>query len=378
MDFLWPFSLLALGLVPLIVIAYVWMLRRRRRFAVRYSSLALVRESLPQFSRLRRHLPFALFLLGLISLVIALGRPAAIVSVPTNQTAIILAMDVSGSMRSIDVPPSRLAAAEEAALSFIRSQKAGTQLGIVAFSGYAELIQPPTTDQEALQAAVESLTTGRSTAIGSGILRSLDAIAEVDKNVAPSVIDPSSEAQPAPVLRGAYAPDIIVLLTDGVSNAGPRPLDAAKQAVDRGVRVYTIGFGTANGFIPFDPNQFGGSGQPFGRDPQQSGGGGQQFGGGGQQFGGGGQQFGGRGGGQGGGRFRTAIDEDTLKRIASMTGGEYYTATSAGELESVFRNLPTYLIMKHDIMEISVAFVALGALLAASAVVLSLILHPLP
>jgi len=127
---------------------------------------------------------------------------------------------------------------------------------------FAEEIQQPTTDQEALQAAVQSLTTGRATAIGSGILRSIDAIAEVDKMVAPSVVDPTSTVAPTPVPKGVYAPDIIVLLTDGVSNAGPKPLDAAQQAVDRGVRIYTIGFGTANGYIDMN-NQggFGGNGQ---------------------------------------------------------------------------------------------------------------------
>ena len=212
-------------------------------------------------------------------------------------------------------------------------------------------------DQEALQAAVESLTTERRTAIGSGMLKSLDAIAEVDKNVAPSVSETSSGVKPTPVPHGAYAPDIVVLLTDGVSNTGPLPLDAAQQAVDRGVRIYTIGYGTANGSIPFNDPQGGG---PFG--------GGNPFGGG-QQFGWG-RSF--------GGGFRTGIDETTLKQIAAMTGGTYYSATSAGELQNVFKNLPTYLIIKHEISEISVAFTAIGALLAAIAIALSLIWHPLP
>jgi Ca-activated chloride channel family protein len=330
------------------------MLRRRRRFAVRYSSLALVREVLTRQSRWRRHLPFALFLFALASLIIALSRPVTIVSVPTDQTTIILTLDVSGSMRSRDIQPSRLAAAEAAALSFIQRQKSSTQIGIVAFSSFGEIIQAPTTDQEALQAAVESLTTGRRTAIGSGILRALDAIAEVDPNVAPSVSDTTSEVLPSPVPHGAYAPDIIVLLTDGVSNYGPLPLDAAQQAVDRGVRIYTIGYGTANGYIPF--------------------GGGQSQGGG--FFGGGGQQFG--GGQPSGGGFRTGIDEETLKQIASMTGGAYYSASSADELQNVFKNLPTYLISKHETSEISVAFAAIGALLAGLAIVLSLIWHPFP
>jgi len=351
MTFLWPRFIFLLGLIPLILAAYIWIIRRRRRFALRYSSLSLVRQAVPKSSRWKRILPLALFLLGIASLIVALARPATILSIPTDQTTIILSIDVSGSMRSMDVQPSRLAAAEAAMMNFIQRQKAHTQIGIVAFSGFAELIQPPTTDQEALQAAIESLIVGRRTAIGSGILKSLDAIAEVDKNVAPSITDQNPGIEPTPVPQGAYAPDIIVLLTDGASNAGPLPLDAAQQAADRGVRVYTIGFGT-----PFGSVDFGGQGGGF-------------FGGGNQ----GGGFFGG-----GGGRFRTPIDEDTLKRIANTTGGTYYKAESADELQSVFNSLPTYLITKHEVLEISVGFAALGALLAGLAIVLSLLWHPLP
>jgi Ca-activated chloride channel family protein len=356
MDLLWPGFLLLLGIIPLLLIGYIWMLRRRRRYAVRYSSLALVREALPRQSRLRRHLPFALFLLALTSLIFAIVRPAVITTIPTDQTTIILTMDVSGSMRSRDISPSRLEAAEVSAMTFIQHQKSTTQFGIVVFSGFAEIIQTPTTDQEALQAAIDSLTTGRRTAIGSGILKAIDAIAEIDKNVVPSVDDASSASEPPPVPHGAYVPEIIVLLTDGVSNAGPAPLDAAQQAADRGIRIYTIGFGTSNGFIPFD--------------------GGQQGGGQGQ----GGGQFGGFGGGQFGfgGGFRTGINEPELKQIASMTGGTYHLASSASELQSVFDNLPTYLITKHEVIEISVLFAALGAMLAALAIMLSLFWHPLP
>ncbi|MFN8487955.1 MAG: VWA domain-containing protein [Caldilineaceae bacterium] len=364
MDLLWPGFLLLLVLVPLLIGIYIWMLRRRRRFAVRYSSLSLVRDAMAHQARWRRHVPFALFLLALTSLVFALTRPVSIISVPTDQTTIILAIDASGSMRATDIPPSRLEAAEAAAISFIQRQQSRTQIGLVAFARFAEIVQPPTTDQEALQTAIQSLTTGRGTGIGNGILKSIDAIAEIDKSVAPSVTDTSSGAEPTSVPKGAYAPDIVVLLTDGVNTGGVLPLDAAQQAADRGVRVYTIGYGTANGSIPF-----GGGGQGFGGGGRDQGGGG--------LFGGGGQGFGGQGFG-GGGRFRTGIDETTLKRIADMTGGAYYPATSADELQNVFRNLPTYLITKHETTEISFIFAALGALLAAAAIVLSLRWHPLP
>ncbi len=352
MDFLWPNFIYLLGLIPLLVVIYIWILRRRRRFAVRFSSLSLVRAAVPQQSRIRRHLPFALFLLALAGLVIALGRPVSIVSVPTRQTTIILAIDVSRSMCSTDILPSRLDAAKAAAISFIEHQSPDTQIGIIAFAGFAALVQPPTNDQELLGDAILSLSPGRRTGIGNGILQSLDAIAEIDPDVAPSVEDPLSASNVTPIPQGAYAPDIIVLLTDGVNNVGPLPLDAAQQAADRGVRVYTIGFGTSKG-SEFPPacgpqSQYN---DPFDRQGQ----------------------FGGGGGG-----FRRGIDEETLKKASALTGGTYYPATSLDELQIVFENLPTYLITKHEVTEISAIFAAIGALLAALAIALSLIWHPLP
>jgi Ca-activated chloride channel family protein len=356
--------MLLLGLIPLIVAAYLWILRRRRRFAVRYSSLALVRAAIPRHSRWRRHLPFALFLLALSGLVIALARPVAIVSVPAGRATIILAMDLSLSMCSTDIEPNRLKAAQAAAMSFIERQELSTQIGIVAFAGSAELVLAPTTDQQVLEDAIQSLFTGRWTAIGSGILKSLDAIAQTDETVAPSVPDAAPGLGPTPVPRGAYAPAIIVLLTDGASNRGPLPLEAAQQAVDRGVRVYTIGFGTAQGG-PFDCGQPFFESDPFGGGSPYSGsppyGGGPPFGG---------SSF-------GGGRFRRGIDEETLKQVADMTGGAYYAAESAGELQEVFENLPTYLITRHETTEITVAFAAFAALLTLVALFLSLTWHPL-
>src|SRR5271157_1705157 len=168
MELLWPGFLYLLILVPVLVAVYIWILHRRRRYTVRYSSLALVRDALPRKAGWRRHIPFALFMIALASLAIALTRPVAVANVPTNQTTIMLAIDVSGSMRSRDISPSRIEAAQNAALWFVQHQKPGTQIGIVAFSSYAELVQPPTSDLEELQTAIESLTLGRRTAIGSG------------------------------------------------------------------------------------------------------------------------------------------------------------------------------------------------------------------
>jgi Ca-activated chloride channel family protein len=362
MSLIWPRLLILLGLIPLLIGVYVLILRRRRRYAVRYSSLALVREAMTRQSSWRRHIPFALFLLALASLVMAVGRPVMVVTVPTDQTTIILTIDVSGSMRSRDVYPTRLLAAENAALNFVQHQKPGTQIGLVAFSNFAEEIQQPTTDQEALQAAIESLTTGRRTAIGSGILKAIDSIAEVDKSIAPSITDSSTGVEPTPVPKGDYAPDVIVVLTDGVSNTGPLPVDAAKQAVDRGIRIYTIGFGTANG----SPDGGQGGGFGGGNNSNNSSNGTQNNGG----FGGGNGFF--------GGGFRMGIDDVVLKQIADMTGGKYYSATSATELENVFQSLPTYLIIKHETSEISVLFAAAGGALALLAIGLSMVWHPLP
>jgi len=355
MTFQWLGLLVALAVIPLLVAIYAWSQRRRRRSGARYSSLALIRSALPGSSRLRRHLPFALLASAVAVMVVALARPSVVLSIPTNQTTIILTIDVSGSMCSTDIDPTRLEAAENAAITFVKSQKAETQIGIVAFSGFAAVVQPPTTNQDDLVSAIKSLTTGRRTAIGSGILAAIDAISEVDPSVPRSVIPGRPGVEPPAVAPGAYAPDIIVLLTDVASNAGPDPQEAAKQAADRGLRVYTIGFGTADG-ADLDPacrQQF------IGNEP----GGG--FGGGG--FGGGG--FGG---------FPRGIDEDTLKQVADTTGGTYYPADSAEQLVQVFQNLPTTLITKHEVTEITFGFVGLGTLLVGVALLLGRAWRPLP
>jgi len=181
-DLLWPGFLVVLGFIPIAIAAYVWRLRRKQPSTLRFSSLTLIHQALPPSSRWRRHLPFALFLSALASLIVAAARPVTVVSVPGGQATIILALDVSRSMCSTDIPPNRLEAAKASALSFIQRQRSSTQIGIVAFARTAELIQAPTSDVELLQDAIESLVVGRRTAIGSAILRGLDAIAELDPN----------------------------------------------------------------------------------------------------------------------------------------------------------------------------------------------------
>ncbi|HEX2989871.1 MAG TPA: VWA domain-containing protein [Anaerolineales bacterium] len=351
MSFLWSGLLVLLGLIPLIVALYLWLLKRRRRYTVRYSSLALVREAASHQSRWRRHVPFLLFLLAMTSLIMAMARPVATVSVPSNKATIIMAIDVSRSMCSNDIPPNRLEAAKNAAQSFIRSKIDGRQIGIVAFAGFAELIQPSTDDVRALETAIESLAPARRTAIGSAILRSIDAIAEVDNRIEPSDITQAA-LEEIPQAAEEYVPHIIVLLTDGASNAGPFPLTAAQQAVERGIRVYTIGFGTNSNSSVMD----------CGADFTEG------------QFGGGGFGF---GFGQGGGGFRREIDEVTLRQIADQTGGTYHLASSAGELEEVFQNLPNYLVTTRETIEVSAFFTAIAAVLGILAMILSFRWHPL-
>lgn len=349
MSLLWPNLLWALALIPALAATYLWALRRKRRAVVRFSSLTLLRDVIPAGSWWRRHLPAILFLAGLSSLVVSLARPVRVVRIPAGQTTIVLAMDVSRSMCSTDIEPSRLIAAKAAALSFIENQDADAQIGLVAFSGFAELVQPPTTDQEALAAAIKSLLTGRRTAIGSGILKALEAVAEADESVAPPDTSGANTFTVRPMPAGVYAPAIIVLLTDGASNSGPIPQDVAAQAAARGVRVYAIGFGTEQG------GEFAACGQRnYGFEP-----------------------FGGFGIGGGGG-FRRGIDEKTLMEVADMTGAEYYSAESAPELERVFRELPTSTIMKTETTEVTSPLLVAGGLLVALALMLSLLWHPLP
>ncbi|MFN2194832.1 MAG: VWA domain-containing protein [Anaerolineales bacterium] len=361
MDLLWPYFLVLLVLIPLIIAVYIWILRRKRRFAVAYSSLDLIRAALPQRAAWRRYLPFALFLLGLASLVAALARPVLAVEVPLSRTTIILALDVSRSMCATDVAPNRLSVAQEAAETFIKNQADGTQIGIVAFAGFAEMIVPPTNDRDVLLEAVANLTTSIGTAIGSATLKSIDAIAEVNPGVAASGVNLEGEAGSSPQQQSTdYQPDIIVLLTDGANTRGTNPLDAAQQAADRQVRVYTIGFGTT------EISEMVCSREQLGSDAFNGG------------FGGFGGSFGGFG--RGGGNFRRFlfIDEPTLQGIADTTGGEYFRAENADQLAEVFEDLPTQIILQHENLEVSVIFALLGALFVTLAVVLSMLWNWFP
>jgi Ca-activated chloride channel homolog len=341
MSFSWPWALLALLVIPLVFAAWWLTRRRRRRAVVRVTSIALVRTAMPGRSRWRRRIPAALLTFGLAVLAVGAARPQATVPVTSSSATIMLALDVSGSMCSTDVAPNRITAAENAAAAFINAQTGGPRIGLVTFAGTAVVLVPPTSDTKQLTSALGGLTTSFGTAIGEGILTSLDAIAQVDPSVPPTGATVSRDR------RAGYADDVIVVLTDGSNNRGIDPQTAAKEAASRGVRVFTIGYGTdAPAPLVCSPDQFGGFGS----------------------FGGGGGGFGGR---LGGGNPFDA-DYDALMRISRTTGGTFYRAQDAGQLSTALARLPAAftIIRKHT--DIASWFAAGGGLLIAVAVALSL------
>jgi len=338
MTFSWPWALLSLLIIP-IVVGVIWLVRRRRRrAAVRVTSIALVRAALPPRTRWTRLIPTLLLLLGFATLGVGAARPQTTVPVPSNSTTIMLAMDVSGSMCSTDVEPNRLTVAQKAAVSFIESQDGQTKIGLVAFAGVAGLQVPPTTDKDALIEAINNFTTARGTAIGSAILTSIDSIAAINPTVAPSGVDAES-AQ-----RSGYAADVIVVLTDGANTQGVEPATAAESAAVRGLRVFTIGFGTTT------PSRMACTGQQAGGWAGGPGGG-----------------FGG-----GGGRNPRVMDEGTLQAIAEITGGQYYKAESADQLQGALDDLPSQVAVVRKHIDIASWFAGAGGLLVTVAVGLSL------
>ncbi len=373
MSFAWPLALVILLIVPAVLGIYLVALRRRRRQAVTYSSLALLRTAIPRRSRWTRHVAIAALLLSLGVLALASARPELTRNVPTQKTSIILALDESGSMCSTDIRPNRLAVAQKGALQFVNSQPSDTPIGLVLFNVFAELAVAPTTDRGALDNALQNLSTGPGTAIGAAILQSIDAIAEVDPQVQPvskavlgtAALGFSSDSSgnetghasdTAPkTSTHEYAPDVIVLLTDGSNNRGITPLQAVPYAVARHIRIYTIGYGTTN------PG-------PLLCTPQQQGGFGGGFGGGGY----GGASFG--GGGFGGGLSGSPLVADLppLREVSRLTGGTSYTARDASQLSKVFANLPKQIAVQKEHQEVTAQFVILGALLALAALAASL------
>jgi Ca-activated chloride channel family protein len=345
MTLLWPDMLWLLTAVPALIAAYLLLLRRKKKTALRYANLSLVKEAMAAGQKFRRHIPPLIFLLALILLILAMARPSAVVTVPTHQRTIILALDTSGSMRATDVEPSRIGAAQAAAKSFVSAQPRGTRIGVVIFAGIAVVAQAPTDNREEIMAAIDRIQVQHATAIGSGILVSLKVIFPDAEFNLPSYnpwtdstrdflqsspLDQTGEPKkPAvkPVPPGSYASAVIILLSDGQSNVGADPIEAARMAAERGVRVYTVGFGTPEGEI---------------------------------------LRF-------GGWSMRVRLDEQTLKKIAAMTQGEYYHASTAADLKKVYGILSSRLVFETRETEVTALFSAAAALLALIAALLSVV-----
>ena len=332
MVFLWPSLLWLLLIVPLLVLLYVWLLRRRKAQAVHYPGLDLVRQALGSRAQWRRHLPPLLFLLGLAALLLAAARPLAVLKLPSEQQTIILAMDVSGSMRATDVEPDRLTAAQNAAKAFIKELPRHVRVGVVAFAGTAQLAQLPTQSHDDLLKAIDSFQLQRGTATGNGIMVALatlfpDAgidIAALGGRQAMRVLPMDQVTRPepeqktfTPVAPGSYRSAAIIMLTDGQRTTGVDPLEAAQWAADRGVRVYTVGVGTVQGeVIGFE-----------------------------------------------GWSMRVRLDEDTLKAVALRTNAEYFHAATAQDLRKVYETLSSRISVETKETEVTALMALAGAAL---------------
>ena len=336
MNFLWQEALWALLLLPLLVLAYVWLLKRRKKSAVTWASLGIVKEAMSGQRAWRRHVPPALVLTALAALIVASARPTAVITLPLVEQTIVLAMDVSGSMRATDVEPNRLVASQNAAKAFIAELPRAVRIGVVSFAGTAAVVQPPTLSREDVIAAIDRFQLQRGTAIGSGIVLSLATIfpdAGIDlsqitgQRLMPKALgDKTPEKEFTPVEPGSYNSAAVILLTDGQRTTGPDSMDAAKMAADRGIKIYTVGIGTKDGeTIGFE-----------------------------------------------GWSMRVRLDEETLKQVASATRAEYFYAGTATDLKKVYQSLGSRLSAQKKETEVSALFAALGALLALAAATLSL------
>ena len=341
MSFLTPQALWLLLALPALVVLYVVLLRRRKRVAVRFSDMRVVRDALSQPS-FRRHLPPLLLLVALAVAIVAVARPTAVITLPTELRTIVMAIDVSLSMRATDVEPNRLVAAQSAAKAFVAQQPGDVRIGLVTFAGTAQLVQPPTRNKDDLVSAIDRFELQRHTAIGSGILVSLAALFPDDdidvekavlggistreraKSAAPDK-GPKKREPPKAVPPGSHPSAAIILLTDGRRTTGPDPLQVAGMAASRGVRVFTVGFGRAEG----------GAASIDGYS------------------------------------MFMAFDEETLKSIAQITHAEYYHAPTADELVRIYETLTTRFQLERNRTELTAIFAAFASLLAVGAAALS-------
>ncbi|HXX39319.1 MAG TPA: VWA domain-containing protein [bacterium] len=333
MGFLWPAGLLLYGLVPILLCTYVWMLRRRSRERLRYSSLDLVAEAVAVSGRWRRHVPAIFYLTTLCAIIFTAARPTAALPLPDNRTVVMLSIDISRSMRATDVVPTRLDAAKAAAVKFVRALPRGTRVGLVSFSSYATLITPPTADHDQVVQSINSLQVEFATAIGDGLLEAVYALPG-----RPRLIDLSNPyATPALPSRPTVdaerlPPAVVVLLSDGQSNRGVPPEQAAMVAKRLNVKVYTIGLGRPEGtFMELSGHS-----------------------------------------------MYVQLDEETLKEIARMTGGTYQRVTTGDDLKRVYTRLGRLIGWEWRPVEISgPASLGVAALFATTVAVSLLWMHRL-
>jgi Ca-activated chloride channel family protein len=329
MSFIWPVMLSFLVCIPLFALLYLVLQRRRRRFAAKYGSLGLVQGAMGRGPGIRRHVPPALFLVGLTTLMIALARPQTVLSLPKLEGSVILVFDVSGSMAAEDLKPTRMEAAKAAARDFVQRQPPSVQIGVVAFSDSGFVVQPPTNDQEAILATIDRLAPQRGTSLAHGILAALNTVAAGAGQVSPvgdNLTAPPTPT-PTPVPPGAYTSAAIVLLTDGENNEPPDPFAAAQMAADRGVRIHTVGIGSAAG-TTLHVNGF---------------------------------------------TVHTQLDEATLQRISQLTDGVYHNAENEDDLRAIYADLGSQLVIKPEKMEVTSIFAGASILVLLIGGILSLL-----
>lgn len=339
MFFLAPHYLWLLLALPLLPVLYLWLLRRRGKAAVRYSNLGMVRAA-SSGRQWRQHVPPALLLLAFAGLLLAAARPMARVPLPWARTTIILAMDISLSMRVSDVKPTRMVAAQEAAKLFLQDLPRRIEVGLVTFAGSSQVAQPATLDRPALVKAIDAFQMQIGTAVGSAIVSSLIELfpehginlEELIFGIKPRGRSLDDKVKPppqqiTPVAPGSYDAAAIILLTDGRSTTGVDALEAAKMAADRGVRIYVVALGSVggNGAVPEDMPIY------------------------------------------------LQLDEPTLREVARMTGGEYHQAGTAEALRSVYQNLGSRVQVQTRETEVTALFALLAAVLMLTAGVCSLV-----
>lgn len=317
-TFVWPNLLWGLLGVPLLAVLYLRLLRRRVHYPVTYPTLETIRQASTPSGR--RHVAAALMGLSLAATVVALSRPMVPLPVQADQAAIMLAIDISGSMRSADIEPTRLDAAKEAARAFLEAMPGRVRIGLVAFAGFASLLASPTMEHRRIQDLIAGLGTARRTAIGEGLLEAVAAL--------PGRARPTPEGV-LPPLNDPLPPGIIILLSDGRSNTGIDPLQAAEIARRQQAMVYTVGMGQR-----ISPDSAWTIGGP--------------------------------------------LDEDTLQAIAAATGGTYHHASTARALHEIYRTLARQIGWERKPVEVSALAAGFAGFLLVSATLVSwLLVHPI-